>query len=459
MKVAERTGTSIRNHLPNTNPWSGQHCSRGDCTTCNQEAEERPNCTQRSLVYENICAICNPEARTKGNLKNINMDVPSVYIGETARSIKERSQEHWEAYKSNHTDSHIMKHWVNHHNSVGEPDFVMKVIKYHRSALSRQIGEAIRIQRRGLVLNSKAEFNRCKITRLSLHLGEDLDQAKQGYEQENDEMDGVGERPPEKDWTASLMERRDRTDQESRKRLERIEKKATKRSRKRKYEIVGEDWGLVEDPLTSGVDRPRGSEPALQAAQDRTLLAIEWEGGNRGAIITPTPLVQMKISNFSNDTLSGGVKGPSPDGPTGVVSGGVDCGGSTDRVECVRSKNDFDVEFVTKYSKQKGKTSCSKSKQPKKRMWTKLSNGLYGYRVKKTANENPGGGEHSRLEQGAPSTSMIKSKWMPAMGELVNTKPNILKQSNYDNKRKIQIGVGDLELGKSERKKRRTLIG
>ena len=54
---------------------------------------------------------------------------------------------------------------------------------------------------------------------------------------------------------------------------------------------------------------------------------------------------------------------------------------------------------------------------------------------------------------------MIKSKWMPAMGELVNTKPNILKQSNYDNKRKIQIGVGDLELGKSERKKRRTLIG
>ena len=104
-------------------------------------------------------------------------------------------------------------------------------------------------------------------------------------------------------------------------------------------------------------------------------------------------------------------------------------------------------------------TSCSKSKQPKQRIWTKLSNGLYGYRVKKTANENPGGGEHVRLEQGAPSTKVIKSKWMPAMGELENTKPNILKQSNYDNKRKIQIGVGDLELGKSERKKRRTLIG
>ena len=128
------------------------------------------------------------------------------------------------------------------------------------------------------------------------------------------------------------------------------------------------------------MDRPRGSEPALQAAQDRTLLAIEWEGGQptddntdggRGAIITPTPLVQMKISNFSNDTLSGGVKGPSPDGPTGVVSGGMDCGGSTDRVDCVGSKDDFDVEFVTKYSKQKGKTSCSKSKQPKQRIWTK----------------------------------------------------------------------------------------
>ena len=45
VKVVERTGTSIRKTLPNTNPWSGQYCSRKDCITFNQDAEEKPACT------------------------------------------------------------------------------------------------------------------------------------------------------------------------------------------------------------------------------------------------------------------------------------------------------------------------------------------------------------------------------------------------------------------------------
>ena len=47
-------------------------------------------------------------------------------------------------------DSHILKHWVLHHDSVGEPRFVMKMVQYHRSTLSRQVGEAIRIDMRGV---------------------------------------------------------------------------------------------------------------------------------------------------------------------------------------------------------------------------------------------------------------------------------------------------------------------
>ena len=38
----------------------------------------------------------------------------------------------------------------------GEPEFIMKVVGFHRTALSRQVGEAVRIMRRGLVLNSKS---------------------------------------------------------------------------------------------------------------------------------------------------------------------------------------------------------------------------------------------------------------------------------------------------------------
>jgi hypothetical protein len=86
-KVVERGGTSLKNLLPNTNPWAGGHCSRTDCITCNQGVEELPDCTKRSLVYENICNICNPDAVKKGELKEINKEVPSrrnlsVYSGE-----------------------------------------------------------------------------------------------------------------------------------------------------------------------------------------------------------------------------------------------------------------------------------------------------------------------------------------------------------------------------------------
>ena len=50
-----------------------------------------------------------------------------------------------------------------------DPEFVMRTVGYHCRALNRQIAEAVRIGRRGGAgskLNSKAEFDRCKIPRL-----------------------------------------------------------------------------------------------------------------------------------------------------------------------------------------------------------------------------------------------------------------------------------------------------
>ena len=43
VKVVERSGTSLRNLMPNTNPWAGARCSRLDCVTCNQECEVNPD--------------------------------------------------------------------------------------------------------------------------------------------------------------------------------------------------------------------------------------------------------------------------------------------------------------------------------------------------------------------------------------------------------------------------------
>ena len=67
--------------------------------------------------------------------------------------------------------NHIWKHQVLVHGGSKEPKFLMMPVKYFRTALAGQVGEAVRIRRRGgegALLNSKGEFNRSKIPRLTI---------------------------------------------------------------------------------------------------------------------------------------------------------------------------------------------------------------------------------------------------------------------------------------------------
>ena len=95
-------------------------------------------------------------------------ELPSLYVGETSRSIQERAEEHWGAARRGDPKNHMVKHQSLVH--PGEPPaFHFKLVSSHRSALSRQVREAVRIRRRGgagQILNSKSEFNRCHIPRL-----------------------------------------------------------------------------------------------------------------------------------------------------------------------------------------------------------------------------------------------------------------------------------------------------
>ena len=115
-------------------------CGRETCTTCNQGGENLPPCTKRSLVYESWCLLCNPTINTKGEPGG-HQDHPSVYVGETSKSIAERSEQHWRDYRDKKDDSHILKHHQRHHNGEGEPRFFFRVVKYHSSALRRQVGD------------------------------------------------------------------------------------------------------------------------------------------------------------------------------------------------------------------------------------------------------------------------------------------------------------------------------
>ena len=114
----------------------------------------------------------------------------------------------------------------------------MKVVQYHGCPLSRQVGEVIKIQKRGITLNSRAEYNHCQITRLS------LEQEDQG-----------GEADMDTDWTIGMLENRDKVDGELRKSLGRVNRTesikrkddttVSKMWKRRKYNLVGEDWGVT----------------------------------------------------------------------------------------------------------------------------------------------------------------------------------------------------------------------
>ena len=63
-------------------------------------------------------------------------------------------------------DSHMMKHYTSAHPGIQKPQFTQVVVRQFKSAMDRQIGEAIRIQLRGNTLNSAGVYNRCRLTRL-----------------------------------------------------------------------------------------------------------------------------------------------------------------------------------------------------------------------------------------------------------------------------------------------------
>jgi hypothetical protein len=168
VRVTERGGTTLGSLLSNKNLWAGTSCGRGECRTCQQEGEKKEPCTTRNVVYESECGTCNPVGSRKLADKDglaEKRDTPSLYVGETARSIMERAGEHWADGLAGKEESHMAEHQAMAHRNE-QPAFNFRVVKHCSSSLERQVREAVRIQMRGLVLNKKGTFNRCKLTRL-----------------------------------------------------------------------------------------------------------------------------------------------------------------------------------------------------------------------------------------------------------------------------------------------------
>ena len=124
----------------------------------------------------------------------------------------ERTGEHWRDVRCNSVKSHMIRHQQLVHQGAA-PNFVMRAVKFYRTALSRQIGEAMRTMRRGgkgMVLNSKSEFERYRIPRLQVEEqnGEEL---RKKEEQELEEDLNIMEEQS-REWSHKKYEERRNND-------------------------------------------------------------------------------------------------------------------------------------------------------------------------------------------------------------------------------------------------------
>ena len=110
IKIVERAGTPLKLLFPLSDLGEEDKCGRSNCVTCEQPGgeEKRPKCKKRSILYENICTLCNPGAEDRRAKITPPKDAPSIYVGESAKSIHERAAEHWRGFREQREDSHIL---------------------------------------------------------------------------------------------------------------------------------------------------------------------------------------------------------------------------------------------------------------------------------------------------------------------------------------------------------------
>ena len=182
MKIVEKAGRQLKQLLVNSNPWAGQDCSREECLICQTREEmgegKGKTCWRRNLLYETWCETC--QLRDEKTAEEAEEDTKSIklykYIGESSRSGFLRGKNHLDDARLLSTSSHMLKHFILKHQDdrPEEMIFRMKVICFKKSAYERQVHESILIQqnRHHHLLNSKSEYNRCSLPRLTVKVGE-----------------------------------------------------------------------------------------------------------------------------------------------------------------------------------------------------------------------------------------------------------------------------------------------
>ena len=242
VKVVEKNGTPVKTILHVANPWADGLCGRDHCYPCS--TGDKSDCFKRGIVYTNTCRDC------------ISGDNPKWYVGESARSSFERGGEHCRDYVRQKQDSHILKHLEVAHPGQTEPNFDFRVKGRFKSALVRQVTEAVMIRRAGeSVLNSKGVYNRCYLPRLVV----EMDRNKKKPEQERTDQDSL-------EWEESRQKRQ--------------KEEPTRRPGKK----MKMDPTVKDNPRMEGIIKRRAADSLQEFQQECKRFRPEFDPGEEAAM-------------------------------------------------------------------------------------------------------------------------------------------------------------------------------
>ena len=134
-------------------------------------------------MYEGVCLDCKEEVQ-HGLRDELNI---GKYVGESSRTLAERSLEHCRGAGSLDPDSFIVKHWVlQHANLERAPRIQFKVVRTFKDPLSRLIAESVYIEKVSN-LNSKSEWRNNKMSRLVVEVPSWLKKTRSEKDLSNDD--------------------------------------------------------------------------------------------------------------------------------------------------------------------------------------------------------------------------------------------------------------------------------
>ena len=162
IKLVEKSGKPLSYLFPKN--FSSGKCQKAWCGVCSYSSSDSPIlCNVKSVVYNGICKLCDTEAKKTPGSKH-----QGIYVGQTYRTLSERSKEHRQSLKNMELGSFMFKHWcLKHPDLLKAPDFEFKVVARHKDPLSRMVEEGVMISECA-TLNSKSEWKGYRVARLSV---------------------------------------------------------------------------------------------------------------------------------------------------------------------------------------------------------------------------------------------------------------------------------------------------